>query len=180
MNKSSLIKEGVTIIFLGCLLLGSQLALRKTLWNDEIHTQLRTVEEKSWSQISKGQVLEGNNAPLYYLIQKSIESLAHFHLPFHWIGKQDGRIYHPYSQVLLRASANLCMSLSISFIVWYFWTYFSLGAALLALVSCLSSFMLLAYWAEARPYALWFLLTTLQMLVFLKAFKTKKPIQGWE
>ena len=66
------------------------------------------------------------------------------------------------------------MSLSITLLFYFFTRYYSFGAGAYALLVTLSSFMVWAYWVEARPYALWFFLTTGQLLLFLSLLKDKK------
>ena len=63
------------------------------------------------------------------------------------------------------------MSLAVVLIFYFFWQNYSLLAAVYSWLVSLSSFMVWAYWAEARPYALFFFLTTLQIFFFLKLFK---------
>jgi hypothetical protein len=73
------------------------------------------------------------------------------------------------------------MSLSIAMIFYYFATSYSFWLALYSLFIYLSSYMLWAYWAEARPYSLIVLVVTLQSLVFLKAVKNKGSLdQNWK
>jgi hypothetical protein len=162
------------LLFVVFMAFGYELSMRKILWADELNTQVLSVENKTWTQLLQGQAREGSNAPLYYLIQKAIISVAGYRLPFSWQTQNDGNIYDRYSQGLVRLSANICMSLSLVLIVRYFLLHVSFGAACLSLIGSLSSYMVWAYWAEARPYALWFLLTTIQLIAFVRFLQTSK------
>src|SRR5437870_3872485 len=108
-------------LFCVCLFLGRELSAAKPLWNDELYTQKYTIESSSWLCILEGKTVEGSNAPLYYLLQKGIESAMQYHLPFSWHDFSDGRINHLPSQALLRASSDIFISISVVLIVWYFW-----------------------------------------------------------
>ena len=159
-------------IFLILFYLGVQLSLRKVLWTDELYTHTFNVEPLSYKEIIKGSVKEGCNSPLFYLTQKMFLSVVQYHFPFKW--NADGNIYHQPSQMLLRTLPNICMSLSLSLIIRFFLVHYSWPAAILSLITSLSSYMVLAYWAEARPYALWFLLSVLQLLLFLRIVSSQK------
>jgi hypothetical protein len=65
----------------------------------------------------------------------------------------------------MRIPSNVYMSLGLTLIFYFFTRFFSLLAALYALGVALVSPMVWMYWVEARPYSLWFLLTTSQLLL---------------
>ncbi len=167
------------IVFLFCLGLGVCLSSKKILWNDELYTQVLGINVYSYDKIAQGGIKEGCNNPLYYLIQKGLLDLTHFHFssPFKWEGLDTGNIYDQPAQILLRLSSNIFMSLGITLIVRHFLTM-SWLAGLLALITSLSSYMALAFWAEARPYSLWFLLSVVQFLLFLRVVNSPKG-EGW-
>ncbi len=164
-NSKPIVILGLILIFFSCCFVGYQLSTRKVLWNDEAYTQVYNVQRFSYGQMLAGDLVEGNNSPLYYVLQKSFLSLFNYHFPYEWSG--DGRVYHLRSQVLMRSVSNVCVSLAIVFIVGFFWTNSSFPAAVLALLTSISSMMVLSNWAEARPYALWFLLSVAQLLIFI-------------
>ncbi len=169
----------VVIVFLMCLALGYCLSARKVLWNDELYTQVQTIEGSSFGKIIKGDIREGNNAPLFYILQKSFLSAAQYRFPYPW-KEGEGRVYHLYSQMLLRTISNICMSLAIVMLFHYFCVNVSCWAALLSVVVSLSSYMVLAYGSEARPYALWFLLSIWQLLTFLKLQEAPEDKKSWK
>ena len=154
-------------LFLLFLSTGNYLAQRKPLWNDEIYTQVRTLDRLSYQDILLNRMTEGNNCPLFYLIQKGICDAFHYKFPFVW----DGEWYvgDLPSQTILRIGSNVFMALSLTAIFYFFARYYSGLAGFYSLLISMSSFMVWAYCAEARPYALWFFLTTLQALLFLRA-----------
>ena len=154
-------------LFLLFLSTGNYLAQRKPLWNDEIYTQVRTLDRLSYQDILLNRMTEGNNCPLFYLIQKGICDAFHYKFPFVW----DGEWYvgDLPSQMILRIGSNVFMALSLTAVFYFFARYYSGLAGFYSLFISMSSFMVWAYFAEARPYALWFFLTTLQSLLFLRA-----------
>lgn len=157
---------GITLaIFFLCLAVGFWMAGHKPVWNDEIYSQINSVERLSYRDIVLRKVGEGNGNPLFYLIQKGISDLFRYRFPGEWKG--EWHIQDLRSQMVMRVQPNLFMSLSIALLFWFFARRYSVGAGTYALVVTLSSFMLWAYWAEGRPYALWFFLTTAQSLLFL-------------
>src|SRR5947209_7897863 len=118
---------GITFLLIICLCFGFLLSLRKTLWNDELYTQVYTIQKCSYAQILKGEFKEGINSPLYYFIQKIVLDLTHYRLPYEWRSIDDGRIYEPRSQWLLRLTNNIFISLAIVWIVRYSTIHFGWG-----------------------------------------------------
>lgn len=119
-----------------------------------------------------GKIPEKGNAPLFYLIQKGVCQLSGYKFPFTMDGEWE--VADPRSQIILRFSSNIFMSLAVVLIFYYFLRFYSLGAGIYSLFFSLSSYMVWAYWVEARPYSLWFLLTTIQALSFLHIIRQKK------
>jgi hypothetical protein len=160
-------------IFVLCLIIGYQLSLRRPLWNDEIFSQFTVVDTQSYQDILffKIKNREGNPCPLFYLIQKAVSDLWQYKFPLDW--HYEWAIDEAGSQVIMRLSSNIFMSLSIALLFYFFTHYYSLVAGIYSLLVTLSSFMVWAYWAEARPYALWFFLTTSQLLLFLILLRSK-------
>jgi len=148
------------ILLAGCLAAGVYVSQVKPLWNDEIFTQVMGIENSSYQKIILGGLDEGNNCPLFYVLQKAQSEFFGYRLPFQWNGEWN--VHEPYSQLFLRALPNVYMSLSVVVFFLFFWRIYSFPAALYILVVIFSSPMVWSYWAEARPYGLWFLLTTLQ------------------
>lgn len=154
------------IIFILGLGLGIFFALHKPLWNDELYTQILTIQPHSYKDILSSHFTEGNNNPLFYLLQKFNGDLWHFYYPhpFHpWMYELS-----PQALLILRIPSIFYIALSIALIFYFFIQYFSKWTALYSLLICLSTPSLIVFWVDARPYALWFLLTTIQLLVFLR------------
>lgn len=174
--KKSLWVLVLSIVLFGILLsIGFYLASHKPLWNDEAFSQI-SIQRLSYTQIIQERVPEGNICPLFYLIQKSINDAVGFQLPLPW---DVNSIVDAKAQFILRIAPNICMSLSLTLLFYFFARFYSWSLGAYALLLSLSSFIVWAYWAEARPYALWFLLTTLQLLIFTKLLNTKKNYSSW-
>ena len=150
------------LLFLTCFKFGLLLAEHKPLWNDEIYTQIGNVANKSYIDMLLGNIEEGNNSPLFYILQKGLTELVRYQTPDLWNNQNN------YDRLLLRLNPIFFISLSITGIFFYFFRFHSLWMGIYALFITASSFMLWTYWAEARPYGLWFALTTFQSLIFLQ------------
>lgn len=164
-------KIGFIVIFILGLGIGTWLSLNKPLWNDEIYTQERAIDKLSYKEILLVKFVEGNNSPIFYLMQKAVSDIAGFQLPMKWTGEwylSDAR-----SQVIMRIAPNVFMSLTVALVFYFFARYYSAGLGFYALLVTLSSVMVWTYWAEARPYALWIFLTTAQSLIFLRLMQTE-------
>jgi uncharacterized membrane protein len=152
---------------------GYTLANHKRVWNDEIYTQVG-LEQASYGRIIRGKLEEGNNPPLYYVIQKAVSQLVGYRSPPTWhTTLSDWKINHPPSRLALRITPVIYMSLAITLIFYHFSRFYSLGTGLYSLFISFSSVMVWRYWAEARPYSLWVLLTTAQSLLFLTILRNK-------
>lgn len=143
--------------------MGFFLSKRKPLWNDELFTQTYSIERKSYTEILGGKVPEANNAPLFYIVQKTTLALAQFKLPFTWQGEWN--VSDRHSQIIMRIIPNLFMSLSILSLFYFFSSLYSLSVGFYALATALASLLFWEYWVEVRPYSLWILLTTWQALI---------------
>lgn len=165
-KKKSLLLA-VSILLMSILMAnGILLSRHKPLWNDEIYTQTHIIETSGYLKILSGKIHEGNNFPLFYVLQKTFLKINAYRFPIAWDGEWE--IYAPKSQVLLRILPNIFMSSAIVAMFLYFWQTFGLVAGLMTSGLALSSPAVWGYWAEARPYSLWFLLTTLQNLAILR------------
>ena len=177
MNKISS-KIFCIILFLLLFSLGILLAQHKPLWNDELFTQVQGVEKLSYGEIIAGKIPEANNAPLFYLLQKTTCQAAQFKFPIVW--HEEWNVSDPQSQIILRISSNIFVSLALVLIVYFFLKYYSWVSAVFVFLVSLSSVMVWAHWAEARPYALWMLFSTVQMLLFLTFFRREdsRPLKA--
>lgn len=175
MSKSFNIFLQSAIIFIILLIIGFWLAAKKPLWNDEAYSQYRSVQGVSYAQILMGGVPEGNVCPLFYVIQKVVTDVSGYALPDPW----DGRVVTDVkAQWIYRVAPNACMALAMTLIFYFFARHYSWCWGVYALMLSLSSFMVWAYWVEARPYALWFLLTVLQLMALIKLL-SKNNFRGW-
>ncbi len=167
------------MLFVLLFVFGLRLAALKPLWNDELYSQIYSVEKLSYSQILLGQIPEGNNSPLFYILQKGVCDMTHFQLPFAWKGQWS--IAQPQAQLILRLMPNFFMALALTAIFYALTVEYSLWAGWYAFLTALSSSAVWVYWVEARPYALWFALSFFQLLYFLQFIRQRdKRPQTWQ
>jgi hypothetical protein len=152
---------------------GFLLSEHKLLWNDELYSQQTAVDADSYASILRLKFPDGNKNPLFYIIQKSACDIFSYRLPAHFSDKLYRARDIP-SQIILRIPSNIYMSLALAMIFYFFTRFYSVFAALFALCVALASPMVWMYWVEARPYSLWFLLTTAQLLLLSSAFISPK------
>lgn len=157
--------------------LGFKIAEHRPLWNDEIFTQLHSVQHKSYGDIFGGNLPEGNNFPLFYLIQKIIVQAFQFELPKNWEGVGYGS--HDIGQIILRLQGNVVTTLTLGLMFYFVSYHFSLLWGIYTLILCLSSSIIWVYWAEARPYGLWIFITALHALVVLKMTWLENITKKW-
>jgi hypothetical protein len=130
------------------------------------------VDNLSYVKQLSGGIPEGNNTPLFYVLQKSFCQLTQYQIPQAWKEGRWGR--DAKAEIMLRVIPVLCMSLSIALVFFYFFSAYTGWIALYSLFIYASSYMLWIYWAEARPYPVIVLMTTVQSLLFLKIINEKK------
>ncbi len=160
------------IIFCVCFSVGLILSARKPLWNDESFSQSQTIEKFSYRELFLGTTkVEGNKCPLFYATQKALCQAAGYRFPHVW--RHQWLIKDMRSQILLRINPNFFMSMSIALLFFYFARHYSTGAGIYAVSVALSFFMVWFYWVDARPYAMWFFFSTVQVLLFLILLKAK-------
>ncbi len=176
---TSKISIAAAFVLIACLLTGFWIARHKYVWNDEVYSAVRSIHNASYADQWMGRIQEGNNAPLYYVLQKVFNQFAGYDVPPAWLEEQGNT--DPASQTIMRIIPIVCMSLSITLVFYYFYRRYSLWAGLYSLFIYASSYMLWVYWAEARPYALIVLLTTAQSLLFMRMMeKTPKSHGIWK
>ncbi len=158
------------LLFCICTAIGFFIAKGKTLWRDEIYTQLASVEDLSYADIILFRIKEGNICPLYYLIQKSICAILHYRLPEE-VDTEYWTFKNPRAQIILRINPILFTSLAITLIFAFFAWGYSFFWGIYSIIVSMSSFMIWAYWAEARPYGLFMFLTTIQTIFFLQLLR---------
>ncbi len=165
------------LVFLALFYAGLKIAQTRGLWNDEIFTQLQSIQTKSYLTILNGQIPEGNNFPLFYLTQKLITERSHFQLSNAWQGQGFG--YDAQGQKIMRFQGNAWMSLALAIVFGFFSYYFSYRWGLYTLSLFLTSSLVWVYWAEARPYGVWIALTAIQSLVILRMTWQERISTKW-
>jgi len=113
------------ILFLFLFKFGLLLAEHKPLWNDEIFSQTN-VEVRSYAQLFLGKASEGNNCPLFYVLQKAICDLVKYKAPEALIRRQLNGV-DAFSQIILRLQPVFFMALSIACIFYYFTRFNSIS-----------------------------------------------------
>lgn len=124
----------------------------------------------SYTEILMGKTKhEGNKCPLFYVMQKAFCQAVHYRFPFVW--EQQWLLHDVKSQILLRLNPNFFMSLAISLIFFFFSYYYSLRWGIGSVATTLSFYMVWFFWVDARPYAMWFCFSIMQLLIFLSLLK---------
>lgn len=141
-------------------------AAHKPLWNDEQYSQISSVRGMSYEDMFWGNINEGSNPPLFYMVQKVFQTISGYVTPKEWLNG-DWKYNDPYSNVLLRFWPAFCVAGGIAMIFYYFSFHYGIWTGIYSLLVSLSSFMPWLYAVEARPYALWFFLTSAQMVLVL-------------
>ncbi len=173
MSRQSLVLLVVLVVFMAGLWQGFRIAMNKPLWNDEIFSQMQSVDNISWKDIWLGHIQEGNNSPLFYSVQKIICSLSGYRTINLW--KEDNvRI-----RCFLRIAPVVCMSLGLALIVGFFCAYYSFWGGLIAFIIAIPIHTTILIHTEARPYAFVFLVTAAQALFLLYVCRfAKEPRYG--
>ncbi len=161
------------VLFIVLIISGFFLSQRKVLWIDEFYTQKVSIDQVGYGDIVTSHIIEGNKSPLFYLVQKAVSDIFTYHLP---VKNIEGlrRIQDKKSQIVARIPSNVYMSLGMVLIFYFFAQQFSLLTAFYALGVMLVTPLVWEYWVEARPYSLWFLLTTIQLLLAYHLMYVKK------
>lgn len=182
------INRASIILWIVLFTVGMGLAMHKPLWNDELCSQRISIEGASWKEILTGRIRELNNPPLYYALQKAVTSVINLHfpddlnqdLPLPVEQKKYFLCVFPKGQIILRLMPDIFMVTAMVFLVRFFWVRSGVAAGLMALLSTLSSGLVWQYWAEARPYSLWFLLTLLQAIFLIQILTAPASSKGFK
>jgi len=150
------------LLFVGCARFGLLIAEHKELWNDEIYSQESSVKRTSYRDMFLGRIQEGNNSPLFYVLQKTIWNIFSDKQETHEQGYTSKK-----DKIILRLNPVFFMSLAIMIIFYYFARFYGLWMGFFSLLIIFSTAPVWHFWVEARPYALWFCLTTVELLCFL-------------
>ena len=177
-------------IFSGVFLAGFFIAHNKPLWLDERYS-LVTASKKSYKDLFLGRFKrELNNAPLFYVAQKSLCDLIACD-PHHLIFKKNLLALPPYpencskdipqqrkfwddpfSNIYFRLISLFSMALIPAILFYYFSLQYSIGWGAYSSLICLSSGIFWNHGIEVRAYIHLFLLTTLQILIAYEIIKT--------
>lgn len=177
-ERTNILKTATIFVFLITFLLGLWLSVYKPLWNDEIFTQVENVEVYSYKEMLLGDFEhEGNKCPLFYVLQKAVTTVLQYKFPFKW--HHEWIINDIHSQIILRILPNAFMALSICMIFMFFCDRFSIFAGLLSLMVVFTTFDVWAFWLEARPYSLWFFLSTVQLICFFEIIADECADKKW-
>ncbi len=68
----------VILVFILGVAQGLRISFKRNLWTDEMYSLTSSIQNKTWSDILCGRVVEGNNSPLFYLVEKSWINLTGF------------------------------------------------------------------------------------------------------
>ena len=160
------------LLWITLLWVGFQLSERKVLWIDEVYTQKYTIDNRSYRDILTLNLPEGNKSPLFYIFQKIASDIGSFRIA---VATTKGLIFFhdKRSQIIMRIPSNIYMSLGLALLFYFFTCRFSLWTGLYALSLGLAAPMVWLYWVEARPYSLWFLLTSMQLCLTYMAITPK-------
>jgi hypothetical protein len=154
-------------------------AQRKPLWADEIWTQVATVEKFSYWEMLSGQMKNkgGNMYPLPVIAQKALGSLQGFSAPASWKDSQE-LSYDARAMRDLRILPVFFMSVAMAMVVRFLFSTTGFLSSIIALLLFLSSYMAIQYWVEARFYALWFLLSSWQLMTLIKILEDRDASSG--
>ncbi len=147
-------------------------AADRPLENDELYSQTSSIAHQTYASMFLAKIDEGNNTPLFYAVQKAFESAAHYQTPEEWYKGQWGFRHHD-SNIFLRILPVLCMTAGVALIFYYFAMHWHFLLGVYALLVSLTSYMVWTYAFQARPYALWFLLTVVQIVLLLRILALK-------
>ncbi len=147
---------------------GLYISTKTPLWNDEVVSQTSSIAGQSYRSLLFGGGIrdEANNSPLFYLIQKLSQDGVDYENPTVGIDSS------PFSNGFLRVWPVASIAASIAVLFYYFAAGWNIWLGFYSVLVSLSSYMVWEYATQARPYALWFLLTTIQILLLLSVICT--------
>lgn len=122
-------------LFIALIIIGMIQSHRTPFWNDEIYTK-KNIIKYSYTEIIEGNLPEGCNEPLFYIIQKA---------------DHDSRIF-----------PIVCMALAVSIIFHMLLKYNGIKSAVLAVLLFMLPKITWQHFPECRPYSLIILLTTIE------------------
>ncbi len=159
-------------VLLLCMAIGLWIAQRQPLWNDEFFSLVSSVHNPSYQDMFSGRIAEGNNTPLFYVVQKLFLGITAYKYPEPWL-QGNWSYVDTYSQTFLRLGPVLFVALSLALVFYFFAQKYSPWTGLLAVVVYFSSYMVWVHWAEFRPYGLVMFLSTVQFMCLDLVLKAK-------
>jgi len=169
MRKLQVAAVFLFIVFLG---IGAWKASQRPLWDDEHYSLIRDTLGISYKTMLLGGIGEGNNSPLFYILQKAQCDLFSYHMPEDWAQEKCGGV-HAVDQIFLRIQSVVFVSVALSALFYYFARRNSLLVGVYAVALTMTSTLFWDHWTEARPYAGWFALSTFQILFLLRLLENK-------
>ena len=145
---------------------GLHIASQKPLWNDERYSLAVSTLGASYQNLVMGHLSEGNNSPLFYVLQKIQCDLTSFHFPESWFKGE--WVENSEAQLFIRVQPVLYVALALAALFYYFSVRECVFLGVYACAIALSSFMLWSYTMQARPYAMLFALTLIQLLFVME------------
>ena len=146
---------------------GLYIAAKTPLWADEVTSQTKSISGQSYRSLLLGiGKREGNNSPLFYFIQKLWQDGAGYDNPNVGIDSSF------FSNGFLRVWPVASIAASIGVVFYYFASRWNIWLGFYSVLVSLTSYMVWEYATQARPYALWFFLTTIQILLVLSVICT--------
>ncbi len=160
------IKIMTGVLFILLLGMGLWIASQRPLWVDEYYSLLSSTLRTSYKSILMGHFNEGNNFPLFYILQRVQCDLFSYHPPQEWVdGNWGGG--HVFDQLFVRIQPVVFMSAALSALFYYFGRRNSWLLGAYALAVAMTSTLFWVHWTEARPYAAWISLSLFQILLLL-------------
>lgn len=174
MNKNKILFYASALLFCAISYLGFVIAVHKPFWADETH-YLNYVGNQTLQTILFGSYrIDPNSFPLFHLIEYTYTSLLQslgiywYALHYNIMAFEDIPL-----QIFERIPSNLSVSFAIAFSFYFYSRHFSPVVGILVTLASLSVFPVWYHIAETRPYAIWYLLATLQVAYLLGIHSTK-------
>ena len=134
-------------------------------------SSLHSVRVSSYGDILLGKIKnQANSFPLFFLIFKPFGQNLD---PDLW---EENTVDY---NIRCRIVSVLCISLTMCLLFYYFACSYSLGCGFYSLIISLTKFTIWFFFALARPYPLWILLTAVQGILFFDLMKQGYTQKTW-
>ena len=97
------------LVFIPLLIIGFNKTKYKPMWNDEINTQAKTLNQSYSNILLRNHIDDDSLAPLFYIQQKMMCDLFSYQTPASWL-KGDWSYRDSYSNIFLRIIPVFWMS----------------------------------------------------------------------